>query len=103
MTDCSIQTLEADETLDFDFTSANVVNKLIMLSECLKEAFAELDMSSDVLEILLSPSPPYFRLSTFGDAGTTQVCLHFIHVPCNVPITITVRWGGVYVCNAKTF
>lgn len=73
LTDCSIQTLEADETLDFDFTSANVVNKLIMQSECLKEAFAELDMSSDVLEIQLSPQPPYFRLSTFGDAGTTLV------------------------------
>ena len=73
LTDCSIQTRDADETLDFDFTSANVVNKIIMRAECLREAFAELDMSSDVLEILLSPSPPYFRLTTFGYAGTTQV------------------------------
>ena len=30
VTDCSIQTQEADETLDFDFTSTNVVNKIIM-------------------------------------------------------------------------
>ena len=30
ITDCSIQTLEPDETLDFDFTSANVSNKIIM-------------------------------------------------------------------------
>ena len=74
MTDCSIQTRDADETLDFDFTSANVVNKIIMKAECLREAFAELDMSSDVIEVLLSPSPPYFRLTTFGYAGTTQVC-----------------------------
>ena len=74
LTDCSIQTRDADETLDFDFTSANVVNKIIMRAECLREAFAELDMSSDVLEILLSPSSPYFRLTTFGYAGTTQVC-----------------------------
>ena len=73
LTDCSIQTMDADETLDFDFTSANVVNKIIMRAECLREAFAELDMSSDVIEVLLSPSPPYFRLTTFGYAGTTQV------------------------------
>ena len=77
LTDCSIQTRDADETLDFDFTSANVVNKIIMRAECLREAFAELDMSSDVLEILLSPSSPYFRLTTFGYAGTTQVCEMF--------------------------
>ena len=78
LTDCSIQTRDADETLDFDFTSANVVNKIIMRAECLREAFAELDMSSDVLEILLSPSSPYFRLTTFGYAGITQVCGMYI-------------------------
>lgn len=73
LTDCSIQTQEANETLDFDFCSANVVNKIIMSAEGLREAFAELDMTSDSLEILLSPSSPYFRLSTFGYAGMTQV------------------------------
>ncbi len=44
-----------------------------MYAECLREAFSELDMSSEVLEIQLSPSPPHFRLTTFGYAGTTQV------------------------------
>jgi len=42
-------------------------------SECLKEAFNELDMTSDVLEFLMSPDTPHFRLSTFGNAGSTQV------------------------------
>ena len=73
LTDCSIQTQDADEILDFDFCGANVVNKLIMNAECLREVFAELDMSSETLEILLSPSPPYCRLSTAGYVGTTQV------------------------------
>ena len=73
LTDCKIQTQDAEETLDFDFTGANVVDKIIMQAECLREAFAELDMSSDVLEITMSPSEPYFRLTTFGIAGTTQV------------------------------
>jgi cell cycle checkpoint protein len=39
----------------------------------MREVFAELDMTSDVLQILLSPDSPYFRLSTFGNAGTTHV------------------------------
>lgn len=44
-----------------------------MQSECLKEAFSELDMTSEVLQILMSPDNPYFRLSTFGHAGSTHV------------------------------
>lgn len=72
LTDCKIQTQDAEETLDFDFTSANVVNKIIMQAMCLSEAFAELDTSSDVLEMHTSDSTPFFRLSTFGYAGTTQ-------------------------------
>lgn len=39
----------------------------------MREVFAELDMTSDVLEILMSPDAPYFRLSTFGNAGNTHV------------------------------
>ena len=30
ITDCSITTMVADEVLDFDFSSANVVSKIIM-------------------------------------------------------------------------
>ncbi|ELT99083.1 hypothetical protein CAPTEDRAFT_116275 [Capitella teleta] len=70
LTDCSLKTLEPDETLDFNFLSTNVVNKIITKSECLKAAFSELDLSSDILEILMSPDEPYFRLSTFGNAGS---------------------------------
>jgi len=44
-------------------------------SECLKEVFADLDMSSEVLEILLSADKPFFRLSTFGNAGSTHVSI----------------------------
>ncbi|XP_074643105.1 cell cycle checkpoint protein RAD1-like [Tubulanus polymorphus] len=72
LTDCSIKTQEPDETLDFNFCSTNVINKIIMKSECLKEAFSELDMTSEVLEILMSPDKPYLRLSTFGNSGSTH-------------------------------
>jgi len=72
LTDCSIKTLEPDEVLDFDFCSNNVVNKIIMKSECLKEVFNELDNSSEVLQILMSPDQPYLQFSTFGNAGSTH-------------------------------
>lgn len=71
MTECQIKTMEADEILDFNFTSVGVQNKIIMKSECLRDAFSDLDVSSQVIEMLMSPDAPYFRLSTFGHAGTT--------------------------------
>lgn len=39
----------------------SVLMKVILLSESLKEAFSELDMSSEVLQITMSPSQPFFR------------------------------------------
>ncbi|XP_019373526.1 PREDICTED: cell cycle checkpoint protein RAD1 [Gavialis gangeticus] len=73
VTVCKINTQEPEETLDFDFCSTNVVNKIILQSEGLREAFAELDMTSDVLQITMSPEKPYFRLSTFGNAGSAHL------------------------------
>ncbi|XP_003391123.2 PREDICTED: cell cycle checkpoint protein RAD1-like [Amphimedon queenslandica] len=72
VTECSIQTSEADETLDFDFVSANVCNKVIIKSECMRETFNELDLSSEFIEIYMSEGEPNFRLSTHGYTGTTQ-------------------------------
>lgn len=42
-------------------------------SECLKDAFNELDWSSPEVTVLLSPSEPYFRVSTAGPAGSWMV------------------------------
>ncbi|KAM3848793.1 cell cycle checkpoint protein RAD1 [Vipera latastei] len=73
VTVCKIKTQEPEEILDFDFCSTNVVNKIILQSEGLREAFSELDMTSEVLQITMSPDKPYFRLSTFGNAGSTHL------------------------------
>ncbi|XP_034298304.1 cell cycle checkpoint protein RAD1 [Pantherophis guttatus] len=73
VTVCKINTQEPEEILDFDFCSTNVINKIILQSEGLREAFSELDMTSEVLQITMSPDKPYFRLSTFGDAGSTHL------------------------------
>ena len=61
----------SSELLNFDFNSTNICSKIIMNAECLKVAFSELDMTSDLLEILISPEDPYFRLSTFGISGSS--------------------------------
>ena len=52
---------------------SGVVNKVVMKSECLKELFSELDSSSEVMEILMSPNAPHFRISTFGNHGENHV------------------------------
>ncbi|XP_077354713.1 cell cycle checkpoint protein RAD1 [Festucalex cinctus] len=72
VTVCKINTQEPEEPVDFEFCSSNVTNKVILLSESLKEAFSELDMTSEVLQITMSPKQPYFRLSTFGNAGSAH-------------------------------
>ncbi|XP_067015316.1 cell cycle checkpoint protein RAD1 [Anabrus simplex] len=73
ITDCSIKTMEPEEMLDFTSASSNVLNKVILRSECLKEIFNELDPTTELVELLLSPDPPYFRLTTAGIAGETKV------------------------------
>uniref|UniRef100_A0A2K6L8Y3 Cell cycle checkpoint protein RAD1 n=1 Tax=Rhinopithecus bieti TaxID=61621 RepID=A0A2K6L8Y3_RHIBE len=73
VTVCKINTQEPEETLDFDFCSTSVINKIILQSEGLHEAFSELDMKSEVLQITMSPDKPYFRLSTFGNAGSSHL------------------------------
>ncbi|XP_033870307.3 cell cycle checkpoint protein RAD1-like isoform X1 [Acipenser ruthenus] len=72
VTVCKINTQEPEETLDFDFCSTNVINKVILQSDSLREAFSELDMTSEVLQITMSPDKPYFRLSTFGNSGSAH-------------------------------
>ncbi|ESO05208.1 hypothetical protein HELRODRAFT_156866 [Helobdella robusta] len=70
LTNCSLKTLELNDTLNYDFDGSSVVNKIIIRSECLKEVFFDLDTSSDVLEITMSTDKPHFRLTTYGNTGT---------------------------------
>ncbi|XP_023684511.1 cell cycle checkpoint protein RAD1 isoform X1 [Paramormyrops kingsleyae] len=72
VTVCKINTQEPEEPIDFEFCSTNVTNKVILQSDSLREAFSELDMTSEVLQITMSPSQPYFRLSTFGNSGNAH-------------------------------
>ena len=73
ITDCSITTQEPEELVDFNFSSADVVNKIIMKSVALRDAFQELDMTSEFIQIIMSPDTPYFRISTFGNTGSAHI------------------------------
>ncbi|XP_031433268.1 cell cycle checkpoint protein RAD1 [Clupea harengus] len=72
VTVCKINTQEPEEPIDFDFCSTDVTNKVILQSDSLREAFSELDMTSEILQITMSPCQPFFRLSTFGNSGNAH-------------------------------
>ena len=73
VTDCRIRTVQFDPVLDYDFSNSNVVCKLIMSSECLKEIFAELDASSETVQFSISPESRHFRITTEGTSGKCHV------------------------------
>eukprot|EP00004_Rigifila_ramosa_P025227 TRINITY_DN7505_c0_g1_i2.p3 TRINITY_DN7505_c0_g1~~TRINITY_DN7505_c0_g1_i2.p3 ORF type:complete len:135 (+),score=23.85 TRINITY_DN7505_c0_g1_i2:447-851(+) len=89
--DCGIKTLEAEHLSNFNFRGSITLNRMVMQSEILKEALAELDWSGPVLRaslltpmhlrcrsaeavlVLFSPDPPHFHLSTSSVAGSCEV------------------------------
>ena len=76
VTDCRIRTAYFEPVLDYDFTSANVVSKIIMNSETLKEIFSELDATSESVQFTVSPDSQHFRITTFGMSGIYHVSHH---------------------------
>ncbi|KAH0550014.1 cell cycle checkpoint protein RAD1 [Cotesia glomerata] len=73
LTDCSLKTLEPDDLIDFNIEPSNVLNKVILNTEILRDIWSELDPTTDVIALLLSPDPPYFRISTSGFAGECHI------------------------------
>lgn len=73
ITECSIKTLETESLVNFEFDFDRVVNKVIMKSECLKEALYEIEGSNDIIEIVISYEKQFFRLSSFGVIGDTHI------------------------------
>ena len=73
ITDCRIRTSSFDPVLDYDFSASNVVGRIIMSSECLREVFQELDASSETVQLSLSPDSTNFRITTHGVSGIYHV------------------------------
>ncbi|XP_063242126.1 cell cycle checkpoint protein RAD1 isoform X2 [Bacillus rossius redtenbacheri] len=75
ITDCNIRTLEPDSPLEYSFQPDDVVNKVILHSESFREVFSDLDPSSDLLEMTLTPDPGQLCFTTDGQAGETQISI----------------------------
>ncbi|GLH03962.1 Putative cell cycle checkpoint protein RAD1 [Gryllus bimaculatus] len=73
ITGCSIKTMEPEQMLDFHTGTLNIINKVMLRSEYLKEVFNELDPMAEYVEFILSPNTPYFRLSTHSIGGDCRV------------------------------
>ena len=89
VTDCRIRTIYFDPVLDYDFASANVVSKIIMNSDTLKEIFGELDATSESVQFTVSPDSQHFRITTFGISGiyhvmSTTIWLYFLAIMLNL-------------------
>lgn len=75
ITDCSLKTQEPEKLLNFGLEAPDVINKVVLQTELLKDILAELDPTSELIELLLSPTAPFFRISTDGLAGICHVDL----------------------------
>ena len=51
ITECSLKTQEPDELLNFNLETESVLNKIVLQTELLKDVLAELDPSSDLIEV----------------------------------------------------
>ncbi len=74
ITQCEIRTLETNGPIDFNFRSSPIVNRAIIKSQFLKDAFAELDApGAGVVRIRMSPEAPFLSMSVRGDSSSYQV------------------------------
>ena len=70
-----VPTKDVEETIYFDFSRPNVIAKIVMRSEHLKDIFADFDMTSEVLEISVDHEKKTLSFSTFGNAGDVSISL----------------------------
>ncbi|XP_014604783.1 PREDICTED: cell cycle checkpoint protein RAD1-like [Polistes canadensis] len=73
ITDCSLKTQNPESLLDFHLEEENVYSRVVLKTELLKDILNELDPTSEIIELLLSPEEPFFRISTNGLAGICHI------------------------------
>ncbi|CAF0724588.1 unnamed protein product [Didymodactylos carnosus] len=73
ITECSIKLLDADETIDFEFQTENILAKIMLKADGFKEALSEIDLKADCIELLISEQNPQFRLIANGVGGSSSV------------------------------
>lgn len=62
--DCEIRTLEIGDFSELSLAEECNLNKIVLNAALLVEVLRDIDNESDELDILLSPAPPHFRMTT---------------------------------------
>jgi cell cycle checkpoint protein len=78
VTECAISIQEGEESdIDYNatFRSSDELNKLIIKSDCLRDAFTELAETPGAtsISVLISPTAPFFRLTADGSIGSCRI------------------------------
>ena len=60
ITDCSLKTQQPDELVDFHLDPEDVLNKVVLQTELLKDFLNEVDPTSELMEVYLSRNPTAF-------------------------------------------
>ncbi|KAJ2085864.1 checkpoint clamp complex protein Rad1 [Coemansia sp. RSA 986] len=70
---CRLATFIPEVPVDLEFSKFPTIQQLIIRSEWLRDAFNELDPTSDAATLSISSTAPYFRISTIGNNGSTDM------------------------------
>ncbi|PIA15203.1 Rad1-domain-containing protein [Coemansia reversa NRRL 1564] len=70
---CRLATFVPEAPVDLDFAQFPVIQQLIIRSEWLRDAFNELDPTSEAVGIAISSTAPYFSITTVGENGSTEM------------------------------
>lgn len=67
VTECSIKTKSVQPSLDFSLNDeCNSFNSIILRGPDFAQLLAEINRSADEMELYMSPTSPYFKISTLG-------------------------------------
>ena len=74
ITTCELNTIEANDMLDFNFRDAMIIGRAIVESQFLKDSLNELDLPGvNEISIEMSPNEPYLKLSVYGDSSNASI------------------------------
>ncbi|KAJ2095426.1 checkpoint clamp complex protein Rad1 [Coemansia sp. S142-1] len=70
---CRLSTFVPEPSVDLKFSHHPTTQQLIIKSEWLRDAFNELDTTSESVSISIASTEPHFRISTIGESGSTDM------------------------------
>lgn len=70
---CWLSTSVPEPSIDLMFQNSPVTQQFIIRSEWLRDAFSEMDPTSETVWIAISSTEPHFCISTVGENGSTEM------------------------------